>query len=106
MSPDTILVAFASAFGGGTVRDVLCNEIPEVFHDHVPYTLCAFIGCSLFLGLRALGTAPQVSTAPGSSRRFPCGLQAVYDGSSACGRRLPRSLPAGRAGRLDRMNVA
>ena len=40
---------------GGVLRDVLCNEIPVVFHDHRPYALCAFAGCWVFVGLESLG---------------------------------------------------
>jgi uncharacterized membrane protein YeiH len=47
---------------GGVLRDVLCNEIPGVSHDHRPCRLCAFIGCAIFLGLNALGAVPELST--------------------------------------------
>ncbi|WP_079435451.1 trimeric intracellular cation channel family protein [Zoogloea sp. LCSB751] len=60
-----VLMGAITAVFGGVLRDVLCNEIPKVFHDHRPYTLCAFIGCGLFLGLHALGVAPQLSTLTG-----------------------------------------
>ncbi len=40
---------------GGVMRDVLCNEIPVVFHDHRPYALCAFSGCWVFIGLNFIG---------------------------------------------------
>lgn len=40
---------------GGVMRDVLCNEIPMVFHDHRPYALCAFAGCWVFIGLNFIG---------------------------------------------------
>jgi uncharacterized membrane protein YeiH len=40
---------------GGVMRDVLCNQIPMVFHDHRPYALCAFGGCWVFIGLNVIG---------------------------------------------------
>ena len=60
-----VLMGAITAVFGGVLRDVLCNEIPKVFHDHRPYTLCAFIGCTLFLALHALDVAPQLSTVAG-----------------------------------------
>lgn len=57
-----VLLGSITAVFGGVTRDVLCNEIPKVFHDHIPYTLCAFIGCTLFLVLHALDIAPHLST--------------------------------------------
>lgn len=59
-----MLGAITAAFGG-VARDVLCNEIPKVFHDHSPYTLCAFIGSIVFLGLHEYGVAPELSTGIG-----------------------------------------
>ena len=46
---------------GGVLRDVLCNEIPVVFHDHQPYALCAFCGCWAFIALEAVGSAAWLS---------------------------------------------
>jgi uncharacterized membrane protein YeiH len=46
-------------------RDVLCNQIPKVYHDHRPYTLCAVVGCAVLLGMNALGFAPQVAMVSG-----------------------------------------
>ncbi len=59
-----IMGAITAAFGG-VARDVLCQELPKVFHDHRPYTLCAFIGNTLFLCLHALGVVPEWSAGMG-----------------------------------------
>lgn len=60
-----VLMGAITAVFGGVMRDVLCNEIPKVFHDHRPYTLCVFIGCPIFLGLHALDVPPWISTGAG-----------------------------------------
>ena len=60
-----ILMGAITAVFGGVSRDVLCNQIPKVFHDHRPYTLCAVVGCAVLLGTHALGVAPQVAMVAG-----------------------------------------
>lgn len=40
-----VIMGVISAVFGGVLRDVLCNQIPHAFHDHVPYASCAFAGC-------------------------------------------------------------
>lgn len=42
---------------GGVLRDLVCNEIPELFRDHRPYALCAAAGAIAYL-LGALAGAP------------------------------------------------
>ncbi len=60
-----ILMGAITAVFGGVSRDVLCNEIPKVYHDHRPYTLCALGGCSVFLGLAALGLPAELASLVG-----------------------------------------
>lgn len=76
----SVLMGAITAVVGGVLRDVLCNEIPRVFHDHIPYTLCAFIGCALFLALDGLGVAPQVSTTAGIAATTGLRLLAMANG--------------------------
>lgn len=66
MSPlVSVLMGVITAVFGGVSRDVLCNEIPKVYHDHRPYAICAVAGCTVYLGLNAAGVPPQISTATG-----------------------------------------
>ena len=51
---------------GGVLRDVLCNEIPVVFHDHRPYALCAFCGCWVFIGLDFAGAEAWLALLAGA----------------------------------------
>ncbi|MBK1645364.1 hypothetical protein CKO25_12065 [Thiocapsa imhoffii] len=52
---------------GGVLRDVLCNEIPLVFHDHRPYALCAAFGSAVFIGLHALALEPWIVLTGGAA---------------------------------------
>jgi uncharacterized membrane protein YeiH len=38
---------------GGVIRDILCNEIPNVFREEIYATICIFGGI-VFFGLRKL----------------------------------------------------
>jgi uncharacterized membrane protein YeiH len=33
-----------TAVFGGVLRDIVCNEIPRAFSDHLPYAVCSFAG--------------------------------------------------------------
>ncbi len=60
-----VLLGSITAVFGGVTRDVLCNEIPKVYRDHEPYTLCTLIGGVLFLGLHHLAVSPHLSLLAG-----------------------------------------
>ena len=75
-----VLMGVITAVFGGVLRDVLCNEIPKVYHDHRPYALCAVVGCSVFLGLDALGMASHLSMIAGICTATGSRLLAVVFG--------------------------
>ena len=52
------VVGFLAAFGGGTLRDIVCNEIPVSFKDHRPYALCSVAGGVVYIVLDALNSEP------------------------------------------------
>lgn len=60
-----VLLGSITAVFGGVTRDVLCNEIPKVYRDHQPYTLCTLIGGVVFLGLHHLAVSPHISSLVG-----------------------------------------
>ena len=40
-----IMMGVITATFGGVLRDLVCNEIPDLFRDHRPYAVCALAGC-------------------------------------------------------------
>lgn len=46
-----VLMGVVTGVLGGVLRDMVCNEIPAVLQDHQPYTVCAFAGGWVYLGL-------------------------------------------------------
>jgi uncharacterized membrane protein YeiH len=48
---------------GGVLRDLVCNEIPELFSDHRPYALCAGAGAIVYVIAASLGTEAWMSMA-------------------------------------------
>ncbi|MGE3172511.1 MAG: trimeric intracellular cation channel family protein [Planctomycetota bacterium] len=58
----------ASLFGvitgafGGVIADVVCNELPRLFLPSTPlYSVCAFVGCWVYLLLRTAGVGESVT---------------------------------------------
>ncbi|OBS30513.1 hypothetical protein A9O67_05675 [Tepidimonas fonticaldi] len=89
MSPlVSALMGATTAIVGGVARDVLCNEVPQVYHDHRPYAVCALAGSAAYLGLAAAGAGAQWASAAGVAVATGSRLAAV-----ALGWRLPRWHP-------------
>ncbi len=52
-----VLMGVMTAVFGGVLRDVFCNDIPKVFHDHRPYAICAFVAGCIAVACEAYGMA-------------------------------------------------
>jgi uncharacterized membrane protein YeiH len=56
-----IMMGVITATFGGVLRDLVCNEIPDLFLDHRPYALCAAAGGTIYAIAVTLGTAPWLA---------------------------------------------
>ncbi len=45
----SLLLGAVTAVFGGIIRDIVCNEIPKVFHRNELYATCALLGSFVFL---------------------------------------------------------
>ena len=46
-----IMMGVITATFGGVLKDIACNEIPQLFNDHQPYAACALAGCLGYVAL-------------------------------------------------------
>lgn len=77
----------ASLFGiitgafGGVIADIVCNDVPRMFLPTTPlYSVCAFAGCWLYLGLRHVGIDEAVALTAGVAAIVVLRLMAVKRG--------------------------
>ena len=56
-----VLMGVITGVFGGVLRDVVCNQIPAAFHGHRPYTVCAFAGGWVYVGLWQLAAPGWVA---------------------------------------------
>lgn len=78
----SVMMGVVTGVLGGVMRDVICNEVPNVFHDHRPYALCAFAGAWLYLGMNALDAPSLLSLAVAVTAIAGLRLLAVMTGWS------------------------
>ena len=76
----SVMMGVITGVFGGVMRDVICNEVPNVFHDHRPYALCAFAGAWFYLGLEAAQAPPLLSLAVSVALIAGLRLAAVLSG--------------------------
>ena len=60
------LMGVVTATFGGLLRDMLCNRLPVVLHDHRPYAICAFVGAWVHIGLMRIDVDPSTAALAGA----------------------------------------
>ncbi len=56
-----VMMGIITGVAGGIARDLLCDEVPQVFCGGALYATAAFIGTLPFLGLLALGVNTEIA---------------------------------------------
>ncbi len=87
-----LLMGVMTGVAGGIMRDVLCNEIPLIFHREI-YATAALAGGGLFLLLQSLGVAGSIALLLGMMTTLALRLTGIFFGLS-----LPPFLFSGRSG--------
>jgi uncharacterized membrane protein YeiH len=62
----SVIMGVLTAIFGGVLRDIVVNEIPKAFSDHIPYAVIAFTGGWVVVGLNLLNVDAFVAVAVGS----------------------------------------
>lgn len=62
----SVIMGVLTAIFGGVLRDIVVNEIPKAFSDHIPYAVIAFTGGWVVVGLNMLSVEPFVAVAMGA----------------------------------------
>jgi uncharacterized membrane protein YeiH len=62
----SVIMGVLTAIFGGVLRDIVVNEIPKAFSDHIPYAVIAFTGGWVVVGLNLLNVEAFVAVAVGA----------------------------------------
>jgi uncharacterized membrane protein YeiH len=62
----SVIMGVLTAIFGGVLRDIVVNEIPKAFSDHIPYAVIAFTGGWVVVGLNLLNVEAFVAVAFGA----------------------------------------
>jgi uncharacterized membrane protein YeiH len=62
----SVIMGVLTAIFGGVLRDIVVNEIPKAFSDHIPYAVIAFTGGWVVVGLSLLNVDAFVAVAIGA----------------------------------------
>jgi uncharacterized membrane protein YeiH len=62
----SVIMGVLTAIFGGVLRDIVVNEIPKAFSDHIPYAVIAFTGGWVVVGLGALSVEAFIAVAVGA----------------------------------------
>jgi uncharacterized membrane protein YeiH len=62
----SVIMGVLTAIFGGVLRDIVVNEIPKAFSDHIPYAVIAFTGGWVVVGLGSLNVEAFVAVAVGA----------------------------------------
>ncbi|MEY2777481.1 MAG: hypothetical protein RLY30_1579 [Pseudomonadota bacterium] len=71
------LMGVMTAVFGGVLRDVFCNDLPKVFHDHQPYAIFAFIAGWAVIASNALGLDQWLALMIGAGLGFSLRMLAL-----------------------------
>ena len=61
-----VIMGVMTAIFGGVLRDIVVNEIPKAFSDHIPYSVIAFAGGWVVVALNYLMVETFVAVAVGA----------------------------------------
>jgi uncharacterized membrane protein YeiH len=62
----SVIMGLLTAIVGGVLRDIVVNEIPKAFSDHIPYAVIAFTGGWVVVILNVLNLDAFVAVAVGA----------------------------------------
>jgi uncharacterized membrane protein YeiH len=62
----SVIMGVLTAIFGGVLRDIVVNEIPKAFSDHIPYAVIAFTGGWVVVGMNLINAEAFVAVAAGA----------------------------------------